>query len=764
MAQHITQEGLLRIIEQAAKNRATGLDLRSRGLTKLPPEIGQLTNVKWLGLSHNQLTILPPEIGQMTSLTWLDLTGNQLTALPSEIGKLVGLGTLDLSGNQLTSVPPEIGQLVSLRQLDLRFNRLTTLPHEIGSLISLEILYLSDNQIATLPPVISRLTRLEVLDLDINRLGELPSEISQLTQLTWLDLRDNLLPIPPEILERRYKPDAIISYYLQHLIGQKRPLNEAKMLLVGQGSVGKTSLARRLIEDCFDPYENKTEGIDIQRWQVAVNGQSTQLNVWDFGGQEIMHATHQFFLTKRSLYLLVLDTRLGEDENRVEYWLKMIQSFGGESPVIVVGNKIDQQPLDLDRRGLRSKYPQIVEIVETSCQTGEGIGKLKAIIAGQVGTLDHIHDQLLITWFAVKTRLEQMEQDYIPYNEYVRMCQAEGVTDETSQRTLIGFLHDLGVVLNFQDDPRLEDTNILNPEWVTNGVYKILNHPALQSNGILERRQLSQILPTRDYPRDKHLFIMDMLRKFELCFDFEGQKDEWFLIPDLLAKEEPSTGDWNGALAFQYHYNVLPGSVVSRFIVRMHPYIHKNIYWRNGVVLGREGNEALVKADREDKKIYIWVRGPEKTRRELLSSIRAEFGAIHQTIPGLVVAEKVPVSSHPEIEPVDFAYLRDLDEMGETSFVPPGLKQRISVKQLLDGVGKPEQDLRVQLRELLKSFSDNELRDVCFELRMDYEDLPGEGKSGKARELISYLDRCGRLAELVAVGKRLRPDIAWNEP
>ena len=41
-----------------------------------------------------------------------------------------------------------------------------------------------------------------------------------------------------------------------------------------------------------------------------------------------MHATHQFFLTKRSLYLLVLDSRLTQEENRVEYWLKIIQSFG----------------------------------------------------------------------------------------------------------------------------------------------------------------------------------------------------------------------------------------------------------------------------------------------------------------------------------------------------------------------------------------------------------------------------------------------------
>ncbi len=89
----------------------------------------------------------------------------------------------------------------------------------------------------------------------------------------------------------------------------KRPLNEAKVILVGQGAVGKTSLVKRLMTDEFDPEEHKTEGIDIKRWGVKVGRQEVQLNVWDFGGQEIMHATHQFFLTKRSLYLLVLDSR-----------------------------------------------------------------------------------------------------------------------------------------------------------------------------------------------------------------------------------------------------------------------------------------------------------------------------------------------------------------------------------------------------------------------------------------------------------------------
>ena len=154
------------------------------------------------------------------------------------------------------------------------------------------------------------------------------------------------------------------------------------------------------------------------------------------------------------------------------------------------------------------------------------------------------------------------------------MCQTEGVTDGLSQRTLIGLLHDLGIVLNFRDDPRLEDTNILNPEWVTNGVYRILNsHELFQSGGVLELEMINRILGSHEYPSDKHLFIMDMMRKFELCFAFEDFPNHRFLIPDLLSKEEPYTGEWADTLTFQYHYDVLPGSIVSRFIVRMHPAI-----------------------------------------------------------------------------------------------------------------------------------------------------------------------------------------------
>ena len=243
------------------------------------------------------------------------------------------------------------------------------------------------------------------------------------------------------------EPSSLISYYIDHQTGPKRALNEAKLILVGQGNVGKTSLARRLIEGAFDPMEPKTQGIEIHPWQTHVNDTGIKLNVWDFGGQEIMHATHQFFLTKRTLYILVLDTRLSEQENRLEYWLQVIHSFGGNSPVIVVGNKTDQQALDIDRRGLQAKFPQVKAVLETSCATGDGIERLNARIAREIGHMPHVKDALLLSWFEVKRQLEALDKDYIPYETYVDMCEAQGIMDEESQRTLISFLHDLGIVL-----------------------------------------------------------------------------------------------------------------------------------------------------------------------------------------------------------------------------------------------------------------------------------------------------------------------------
>nr|WP_263012802.1 hypothetical protein [Laspinema sp. D3b] len=79
------------------------------------------------------------------------------------------------------------------------------------------------------------------------------------------------------------------------------------MIVVGEGGVGKTSLLKALRGESFNPQEFTTNGIDIRTREFSHPTKpavTMQLHVWDFGGQQIYHATHQFFLTKRSVFFL----------------------------------------------------------------------------------------------------------------------------------------------------------------------------------------------------------------------------------------------------------------------------------------------------------------------------------------------------------------------------------------------------------------------------------------------------------------------------
>ena len=94
-----------------------------------------------------------------------------------------------------------------------------------------------------------------------------------------------------------------------------------------------------------------------------------------------------------------------------------------------------------------------------------------------------------------------MKKNYLSFDEYCAICAERGEVDAKAQEDLAGYLHTLGIVLNYKDDPRLQDTHVLNPHWVTNGIYKILNADKLaQQQGEIRLRELSEILDASEYP------------------------------------------------------------------------------------------------------------------------------------------------------------------------------------------------------------------------------------------------------------------------
>ncbi|MCC3410372.1 MAG: leucine-rich repeat domain-containing protein [Microcoleus sp. PH2017_02_FOX_O_A] len=676
-----------------------GLYLSDNQIAEIPEALCQLSNLRQLFLSDNQISEIPEALCQLSHMTDLYVNNNKITEIPEALCQIPNLTLLTLSNNQIAKIPTNIGQLSHLRHLSLHNNQIIEIPKEICLLSNLIKLILDNNQIIEIPEEIGLLSNLRYLYLGNNRIEKIPESLETLPNLEILDLRNNCLPISPEVLgpanpyAEPGTPAAIFNYLRQLRSGEVLPLNEAKVLLVGQGSVGKTSLINRLTHNQYNPNQPQTDGLNITNLQITVNTKPVKLNVWDFGGQEIYHATHQFFLTKRSLYLLVSNCRTSEDENRLEYWLKLIESFGDASPVILVGNKCDEQPLDLNRKALRDKYPNIKAIIETSCQSGTGIDELRSAIHTEISELKEVYDLLPLSWFQVKQRLENLDKDFITISEYATICATENILAETDQTQLIGLLHNLGIVLNFREHPILQSTNILNPHWVTEGIYALLSDDALKvkTKGILTYADLSRILDSTKYPSHRYNCLTELMGEFQLCFPLSHCTPRTFLIPGILPKEEPENTKLEGeTLEFQYHYRILPDSILSRFIVLMHEKIHNCTHWRTGVMLEyTEGAEvyniARIKSDPEDEKISIAVSGRESTRRSFLSMIRDTFTKIHNSFANLEISQWVPVPGYPDADPLDYEELLGLEEMGENTVRVGKLKLKLDLRSLLDG-------------------------------------------------------------------------------
>ena len=523
---------------------------------------------------------------------------NQLTNLPVEIGKLTNLTELDLSRNQLTNLPSEIGKLTNLTELNLSRNQLTNLPVEIGKLTNLTELNLSNNEITNLPP--------------------------------------------PEILEKGTKD--IINFYKQQLEQNIDHLYEAKLLIVGEGGAGKTTLAQKIKDSNYQlkPDEESTEGIDVIQYYFPLdNGKEFRVNIWDFGGQDIYHKTHQFFLTERSLYTLVADTRT--EDNNFYYWLNVVELLSNNSPILVIKNEKQERKLDINERQLRGEFTNFKETLATNLATNRGLPEILNKIQHYISNLPHIGTELPAYWVKVREVLEKDNRNYITLEEYLTICQEQGFKDREDMLLLSGYFHDLGVFLHFQNDDLLNKTIILNTVWGTDAVYKVLDNQTVRENlGKFNRNDLNNI-----WNEDKYITmrgeLLGLMMNFKLCYEIPSQPGN-YIAPQLLSLQQPEY-DWNkeNNLLLRYEYEFMPKGILTHFIVETHPMIeNETCVWKTGVVLTKEGARAeIIELYRYHKgEIRIRVSGSRK--RDLLTTVRHELGKIHSSYERLKYKTLVP--------------------------------------------------------------------------------------------------------------------------
>jgi small GTP-binding protein len=625
-----------------------GLNLDDIKLYPFPESLSKFSHIEKLSLIDTQtdLFFLRDFLGDVPLV---DINEKKLTNY-SFIKNFANLTHLNLADNKISDISYLYG-LKKIRKLDLRYNKIDELPEEI---LGLEL----------------------KIDVETKKGGG-----------KGIFLYGNPLEIPPiEVLK---KGKEAIKIYFKSLEEEKILLNEVKVMLVGDGGTGKTSLMKRLLGQKFDKNEPLTHGININHWQIKSEKEKIHVRLWDFGGQEIMHATHQFFLSKRSLYILVLD---GRKEEKIQYWLKHIQSFGGNSPVLVVLNKIDLNPgFDVNRKFLKEKYQNIRGFFRVSCSNKEGIDTFSDYLIRELKKVELIRGTWAKRWFNVKTRLENMTKPFINYDQYKRICKEERILDNKTQDILLDYLHDLGVILHFKDFD-LEETHVLEPKWVTGAVYKIITSKELALyRGVLKLRLLNVILEKKkrkeySYPRDKYKYIIGLMKKFELCYEMDT---ETVLIPDLLPDQEPDFEfDGEKALGFIIQYDFLPRSIMPRLIVNMHKEIKDQMQWRTGMMLENAGFQAtaVVKADHYARRIHICVNGLQK--REYFAVILAALRRINQSFEKLKTTEHIPLPDNPEVT-ANYQQLIRFEEEGIEFYYPAETRKKYRVKDLLGSI-EPE--------------------------------------------------------------------------
>jgi Leucine-rich repeat (LRR) protein/GTPase SAR1 family protein len=637
----------------------TNLLLNFNQITEIPTAIFNLTNLKNLYLDRNKITEIPTAIANLTNLNDLYLNDNKITKIPVEISSLTNLSRLDISINQITEIPAAISNLTNLTSLNLSNNKITKVPSTISNLASLNSLELSWNQITEIPAEISNLTNLFSLNLCGNQISKIPRWLQSFQGLGQLDLRCNPVPIPPEILgdEQYYQEpgdlQTILSFYFQTQdSNEKEPLYETKFIIVGEGEAGKTTLAKKLQDSNYklDPDEDPTHGINIIRWDfVQPNGKPFRVNIWDFGGQEIYHATHQFFLTEHSLYTLLVDAR--RENPNLYYWLNIVRLLSDNSPVFIIKNEKHERQCEFNEGQLRGEFDNLQNSVRTNLATNRGLEDIKKAIETHIAALPHIHIPIPKTWVRIRNLLENysQNQNYISEEEYYTLCQTNGLKDRQEMLIISKYLHDLGICLHFQKDPVLKHRVILNPTWATNAVYRVTDTDTVKANnGCFTRIDLETIWDDAQYAQ-MHDELLQLMQNFGICYPIRNLADT-YIAPSLLSLSQPDY-IWNETenLILCYKYEFMPRGILTRFIVEMHNLIESlpapapptsQLVWKNGVILTDSRTRAEVIEYYEKKEIRIRVVGFQK--KALLNCIHHEFKKIHKSYERLKYKELIP--------------------------------------------------------------------------------------------------------------------------
>ncbi|MEJ0038610.1 MAG: COR domain-containing protein [Gammaproteobacteria bacterium] len=565
-----------------------------------------------------------------------------------------------------------------MQTLSARHNRLEDIPASCGNLSTLKRLDLSGNPLRRIPPCIFDLRHLKNLELSDCQITAVPPDIVRLDGLQSADFSGNPIDSPPlEVTAKGLK--AIRNYWRQREAKGVDYLCEAKLIILGEPGAGKTSLARKIKNRAYKLRERQksTEGIDVIKYSFPTAIRTTengtekllkrkfQVNIWDFGGQEIYHATHQFFLTKRSVYVLVCDDR--KEDTDFSYWLHVVEMLSDASPLLIVQNEKQDRTRDINLSALRARFPNLRVALATNLDTNRGLDEVIQAIRKELEGLAHVGVGLPATWKRVREALEADKRNYLSLDTYLAVCEGHGFERRDDKLQLSGYLHDLGICLHFQDDAVLKNIVILKPAWGTDAVYRVLDDAEVIANrGQFTKRDLARIWSDEKY-RGMQDELLQLMMKFQLCYALAAKNQ--YIAPQLLSSEQPRYAwDTTDGLVLQYEYSFMPKGILTRFVVATHHLISEGrLVWKTGVVLERDGARAEVIEDYAHRRIRVRMSGANA--RGLLAIVDDQIERLHASFPRLQYDRLLPCpcsECREKAEPFAFA-LKMLERMASKS-------------------------------------------------------------------------------------------------
>ena len=668
------------------------LDVSKTNLKSLPDSIGNLYNLRRLYASWTPLTALPDSIGDLFSLEYLSVNGTKINTLPESIWSLSSLRSINISETGLTNLSKNIWKLFNLRNLNVSETKLTTLPNSIGDLSNLLKLDVSKNKQFALPESIRKLNNLRRLNLCETEISDI-SMLSDLKSLTSLNLQNSkTAAIPEEILDlnlRFITEECKDNEWYEHsgiyihglilkdqpieIFGQNTeliqsyyrdtdqvPVNECKVIFLGDAESGKTHSIKRLLKDgkYLDDKDfngESTPGIKTTIIKRKLKNSDITINYWDFGGQEIQHSMHRMFLTERTVYVVFLNARQDDQmDERARYWLENIKAFAPNAPVLMVINKTDENEHPrFDESGITNDYSsQIKKVIRLSAKKDKPkvfLEKLQNSIISIVLNLPTVNRKIPRTWKNLILELQSMSDHYLTTKQFIDKCSSYNILDyQEIHDDLVELFHDIGVSFCYYEDRSTSDYMLLNPKWMLNALYTIVTNGQLVSNnGVISHNDLYNLLKNDKingvtikrvdselrYEGTEVNYILGVIRNFRLSYRLEDGSEFFPMLCDADAKK--SVADIpKDALHFIFRYEYLPTTVIHRLIVDMQSDIDYQYVWYKGAVFKNElqKQNAYVHSLGNDLHIYVYGESVYYNLNEYLTPILNKVRYINKSI------------------------------------------------------------------------------------------------------------------------------------